>query len=104
LTQNLYVTGAERGSGKSVVVLAMMDILSGHDGRIGFFRPVIRSQEAHDELAYLISERYQLDFPPEVMYGCTSEVARELIAADRYDDLLKAVLEKFGSIRISQRI
>jgi len=37
MTQNLYVTGAERGSGKSIIVLAMMDILSGHDGRIGFF-------------------------------------------------------------------
>jgi len=95
MTQNLYVTGAERGSGKSVIVLAMMDILSGHDGRIGFFRPVIRSPESHDELAQLISERYQLDFPPEAMYGCTSDVARELIAADRYADLLKVVLEKF---------
>jgi len=54
------------------------------------------AQEAHDELVYLISERYQPDFPPEAMYGCTSDVARELIAADRYDDLLKAVLENSG--------
>ena len=75
MTQNLYVTGAEHGSGKSVIVLAMMDILSGHGGRTGFFRPVIRSQDAHDELVYLLSERYQLDFPPAAMYGCTS--ARE---------------------------
>ena len=67
MTQNLYVTGAERGSGKSVIVLAMMDILSGHAGRVGFFRPVIRSPAVPDDLVHLISECYQLDFTPEAM-------------------------------------
>ena len=37
--QNIYVTGAEQGSGKSIIMLAMMDMLSGYAGKIGFFRP-----------------------------------------------------------------
>ena len=43
MAQNLYITGAEHGSGKSVIVLAMMDYFSGHTGKVGFFRPVTRS-------------------------------------------------------------
>lgn len=34
--QNIYVTGAEQGSGKSIIMLAMMDMLSGYAGKIGF--------------------------------------------------------------------
>ncbi|MGD8672113.1 MAG: AAA family ATPase, partial [Thiogranum sp.] len=40
MAQNIYITGAEQGSGKSVVVLAMMETLSGHGDTPGFFRPV----------------------------------------------------------------
>ncbi len=99
MTQNLYVTGAERGSGKSVIVLAMMETLSGHGGKVGFFRPVIRAGLQRDQLIDLITQRYQLDFPYESMYGCDSDVARQLIVADRYDELLKRVLEKYQHLQ-----
>jgi len=53
MAQNLYVTGAEQGSGKSVIVLAMMETLSGHGGRLGFFRPVVHP-ETPDHLIQLV--------------------------------------------------
>ena len=99
MTQNLYITGAERGSGKSVIVLAMMEFLSGRGGQVGFFRPVIRSAEQQDPLIELITKRYQLDWPYEEMYGCSADVARELIAADRYDELLKTVLVRYRRLQ-----
>ena len=101
MAENLYISGAERGSGKSVIVLAMMEFLSGHGGRVGFFRPVIRSGEQRDELIHLIAERYRLDIPYEAMYGCSSELARELIAANRYDELLKTILVKYRDLQSS---
>ena len=52
--QNIYVTGAEQGSGKSIIMLAMMDMLSGYAGKIGFFRPIINDSENKDELIQLI--------------------------------------------------
>jgi phosphate acetyltransferase len=89
MTQNLYITGAESGSGKSVIVLAMMEYFSGHTGKTGFFRPVTRSGEQRDQLIHLVTQRYQIDSAYEDLYGCSNDVARQLIAEDRYDELLK---------------
>ena len=99
MTQNLYIAGAEQGSGKSVIVLALMEALSGRAGKVGFFRPVIRSADRRDELIHLISERFQLDFPYADMYGCSGEQARQLLKEDRYSDVLKRVLEKYRQLQ-----
>lgn len=98
MTQNIYISGAEKGSGKSLVVLAMMEILSGHGEHTGFFRPVIRSDQPEDRLIQLIRQRYGLDQPPETMYGCTTDEARELLSADRYSELLKIILAKYRQL------
>ncbi len=98
MAQNLYITGAERGSGKSVIVLAMMETLSGHGGQVGFFRPVVHP-DARDPLIQLVAERYQLDCAYADMYGCSSDNARELITKDRYDELLQRILGKYRELQ-----
>jgi phosphate acetyltransferase len=37
--QSIYIAGAGSGSGKSVVVLGFMELLSAINRRVGFFRP-----------------------------------------------------------------
>jgi len=96
MTHNLYITGAEQGSGKSVIVLAVMELLSGYAEKVGIFRPVVRSTPQEDNLLRLITTRYQLDAPPESLYGVNLETAGELIKTDRYDELLRIILDKFG--------
>lgn len=95
MSQNLYVTGAERGSGKSAIVLGMMEFLLGRAGKVGFFRPVISAAHHPDRLIDLIATHYQLDFPYEAMYGCKGEEARALRAANRNDELLGRILDKY---------
>jgi len=98
MSQNIYIAGAGQGSGKSVIILAMMELLSGYAGKVGFFRPVIRFDGSQDSLIDLMSDRYQLDQPYESMYGCTSDEASKLIAKDRYDELLKIIMEKYKTL------
>lgn len=98
ISQNIYITGADEGSGKSVIMLAIMEMLFGHAGNIGFFRPIIHSGEEKDALIQLITHRYQLDQPYEAMYGCKSEQARELLADEQYEELLKTILAKYRSL------
>jgi phosphate acetyltransferase len=95
MAQNLYITGAEYGSGKSVIVLAIMELLAARSDRVGLFRPVIRTLPEQDPLLHLIRTRYQLQLPLEAMYGCTLDSARELIAAGRHAELVKRILEKY---------
>jgi len=86
--------GAEPDSGKSVVSLGIMEILSAVNRRIGFFRPVV-SASGGDDLTSLVLERYGLDLAPEMLYGCTAETARRLSVDGRYETLLKLILDKF---------
>jgi phosphate acetyltransferase len=95
MLQSLYIAGAEAGSGKSVVVLGMMETLSAINRKVGFFRPVIPRNSGKDDLTNLIASRYQLPLSGEMLYGCTAETARTLVAEGRYDDLLKLILSKY---------
>ena len=98
MNNNLYVTGAEYGSGKSVVVLAIMDILAGLSERIGIFRPVIQATPDDDALLHLLTDRYRLGHSLELSYGCDGNTARSLLADDRYDELQKRILEKYTQL------
>ncbi len=93
--QNIYITGAEQGSGKSIIMLAMMDMLSGSAGKTGFFRPIIDTEEDKDELIELIRHRYAVDIPYEAMFGCHQEEAQTLIEQNKYHELLKRILTKY---------
>jgi len=99
ISQNIYITGADEGSGKSVIMLAMMEMLFGHAGNIGFFRPIIHSDDGKDALIQLVSHRYQLAQPYEAMYGCKSDQARKLLADEQYEELLKIILAKYRTLQ-----
>lgn len=93
--QSIYIAGAGAGSGKSVVVLGFMELLSAVSRKVGFFRPFAPRGSDQDGLTALIRARYELPFPDEMLYGCTVETARQLIGSGRYDELLKLILNKY---------
>ena len=93
--QSIYIAGAGSGSGKSVVVLGFMELLSAINRRVGFFRPIVSRDVHEDSLTTLIRKRYDLPFPAKQLYGCTAEQASELVASGHYDELLKRILDKF---------
>ena len=93
--QSIYIAGAGAGSGKSLVVLGFMELLSAINRRVGFFRPLVDSAMQDDNLTSLIRDRYDLPFPAEQLYGCTAEMARDLVSAGQYDELLKLILNKY---------
>lgn len=99
MNQGVYITSAEPRSGKSVIVLGIMEILSGRMGKIGFFRPVVQDEKNPDHITTLIIRRYNLDIPYEKAYGCSYETAREMLVRDRNDDLLKRILEKYRALQ-----
>ena len=96
---HLYITGAEAGSGKSAISLAMMDLLSGTTDRLGVFRPVVSGSPDTDPLLELVTSHFALELPGDELYGCTIETARRLLADDRYDELLKLILDRFSALK-----
>jgi phosphate acetyltransferase len=96
--KSIYIFGSEPHSGKSVVLLGIMDLLSRHVQKLGFFRPLVREEEAKDDAIRLISSRYHLPFPARIRYGMTLDKARALVGDEKYDELLKGILEAYRSL------
>ena len=95
---SLYVAGAGVGTGKSVVALGLMEMLSAFNRHLGFFRPIVQRSPQEDSLLELIRRRYSLPFPPEMLFGCTAEEAQHLLGSGHYDELVKRILTKFKAL------
>jgi phosphate acetyltransferase len=98
MAQCIYITGAEPWSGKSVVVLGLMEWLWNQGRTVGFFRPVITSEDQPDRLIHLILARYGSRFPYVAMYGCTHEQALDLVGGERQDALFELILDKYKAL------
>jgi phosphate acetyltransferase len=98
MSQGIYIVSAEPRSGKSVIALGVMEMLSGRMGKIGFFRPVVRDESKPDNITRLIIRRYGLDLPYEKLYGCGYDVAHDMFSRNREEDLLKMILGKYRDL------
>jgi len=95
MAQCMYIAGAEAQCGKSVIVLGLMEWLWNHGRTVGFFRPVIMSQDQPDRLIHLVQTRYGSRFPLVAMYGCSYEEVLELGGGDRQETIFKLILDKY---------
>ena len=98
MSNNLYIAAAEAGSGKSLVVLGLMELLSGHVQKIGFFRPVVASATEKDDHIRLIAERYKLPFAYDAMYGMTGRNAVDLMQDGDNDSVFTGILDKYKKL------
>ncbi len=101
MATNLYIAPVHRGSGRSLVALGLMEFLSRRTARLGFFKPVLESDDPRVEPLFLIARRYRLAFPPEALHGVTLEEARRRVAAGQYEGLLKDILARFKEVERS---
>jgi phosphate acetyltransferase len=93
LARNLYITAMEPQSGKSVVALGLMELLSTRVERPGFFRPIVTSEP--DPAIELIRRRYRLDAPPEQLRALTEAEALEL---GDYEEQRKRVVSAYKAV------
>jgi phosphate acetyltransferase len=98
MLRNLYITAIEAGSGKSLVLLGIMELLSKRVEKLGFFRPIIHGGDRPDNDIELIRSRYQLNCTYESQYALTRREAQRLIAGGRFDELLKQVIEAYKAL------
>lgn len=95
MARKLYVTAMEPQSGKSVVALGLMELLSARVERLGFFRPIVPSADEPDAQIELIRRRYQLAAPYEQMHALSQE---EAAAVPAYEELRKRVVEAYKQL------
>jgi phosphate acetyltransferase len=97
MSRNLYIAAIEPRSGKSVVALGIMELLSRRLHKIGFFRPVI-PDVGRDNNIQLILSRYHLKMPYDDAYAYKNEDAQTMVAEGRSEELLKNILDKYKTL------
>lgn len=95
MTENLYISSLESNSGKLVVSLGVMEMLSRRIDRLGFFRPISTGAADNDSHIRLLADRFNLSLPTELMVGVSHEQARELISTGEERRLFREIVAGF---------
>lgn len=98
MAKNLYVTAAEGKSGKSPVVLGMMQLLLRSLRKVAFFRPIINQPQdsgARDHGIDLVLKRFDLHIPYEDTYAFTLQTARNMMNNGQHEAMLETILNKY---------
>ncbi|MER5601112.1 phosphate acetyltransferase [Streptomyces sp. NPDC002265] len=96
MTRSVYVTGIDRGDGRQVVELGVMELLTRQVDRVGVFRPLVH--EGPDRLFELLRSRYRLTQDPASVYGMDYHEATALQAEQGTDELLSALVDRFHQV------
>ncbi|MEU8570697.1 phosphate acetyltransferase [Streptomyces pathocidini] len=98
MTRSVYVTGIDRGDGRQVIELGVMELLTRHVDRVGVFRPLLHADGGPDRLFDLLRARYRLSQPAETVYGITYTEAAALQAEKGTDELVSQLVERFHRV------
>lgn len=100
MAKSLYITTTKAKSGKSSIVLGIMQLLLRDLHKVGFFRPVINPSEPgqKDHDIDLVLSHFYLGITYEDTYAYTMDEAKKLIQAGKQAELLENILVKFKQL------
>ncbi|WP_405612113.1 phosphate acetyltransferase [Streptomyces sp. NBC_01511] len=97
MTRSVYVTGIERGDGRQVVELGVMELLTRQVDRVGVFRPLVHAN-GPDRLFDLLRARYRLTQDPASGYGLGYAEAAGIQAEGGTDELVQQLVRRFHEV------
>jgi phosphate acetyltransferase len=100
MANSILVTATQRGSGKSTVVLGLINLLERTLGHVGYFKPVcLPGEDGIDPDVQLMKDSLGLDFTLQEMAPVTLDEVAEALATGKYDQLLDRIIEAYQRIQ-----
>lgn len=96
MARSVYVTGIDRGDGRQVVDLGVMELLTRQVDRVGVFRPLVH--DGPDRLFELLRARYRLSQSAETVYGLDYHEASAIQAEEGTDELVSRLVTRFHRV------
>ncbi|MER7763072.1 phosphate acetyltransferase [Streptomyces sp. NPDC097619] len=96
MTRSVYVTGIDRGDGRQVVELGIMELLARQTGRVGVYRPLLH--DGPDRLFDLLKARYRLEQDPATAHGMEYHEATALLAEQGLDELVSRLVDRYHRV------
>ena len=100
MSKNLYVSATEERSGKSAVVLGVMQMLTRELHNVAIFRPIINDpgEGNKDHDIDLMIRHFKLSIPYRDTYAYTLKQTRELINSGQHALVLENILNKYKAL------
>jgi phosphate acetyltransferase len=95
MSKNLYLTTTGPAAGKSAIALGLMSSLLRGIRRVGYFRPIGRSDvraDIPDPNARLICSVFELNCDPAAVVGMQAQQAMEMITSGRQAEMMEEIL------------
>ncbi|MFG5722798.1 phosphate acetyltransferase [Streptomyces murinus] len=96
MTRSVYLTGIDRGDGRQVVELGVMELLTRQVDRVGVFRPLVH--DGPDRLFELLRARYRLSQDPATVIGMDYREASAIQAEQGTDELVSTLVDRFHQL------
>ncbi|MFG2295668.1 phosphate acetyltransferase [Streptomyces sp. NPDC048603] len=93
MTRSVYLTGIDRGDGRQVIELGLMDLLTRQTGRVGVYRPLLH--DAPDRLFDVLRGRYRLEQDPATAFGMEYHEASAVLAEKGTDELVSRLVDRY---------
>ncbi len=99
MSKSVLVTATQRGSGKSMVALGLVNLLEANLAKVGFFKPIgQKGMDGMDPDVRLLKESLGLDFTLDEMVPVTMDDVSDALARGTFDQLMDRILEAFEHI------
>ncbi len=104
MANKLYVAGTEPRSGKSAIILGLMELLTRNIKKVAFFKPLIEVDYSRvgkirrDNTLKLIKHHYNLCAEYDEMYAYTVTEASQLISLGKNAELHEGIMAKYNNL------
>lgn len=102
MSKSLYIAATEARSGKSAIVLGVMQLLLTHLRKVAIFRPIIHDNpQGRDHDIDLILRHFKLNQEYETTYAYTQSQATRMLNDGKHSLLMEKILDKFKALENS---
>jgi len=99
MAKSLYISTTNARSGKSTIVLGIMQLLLRDLQNVGFFRPIINPVDGErDYDTDLVLSHFYLGMRYEDTYAMTLDEAKKLVNADKQNQMIEIILNKYKQL------
>lgn len=97
MSKGIYVATIEPNSGKSIVVLGLMQMLLGKTAKVGYFRPIIEDVGAGemDNHIKTVLSYFELDINYKKTYAFTRNQVLDMYNQGKSGDVIDEIIRKF---------
>ena len=100
MSKGIYVATIEPNSGKSIVVLGLMQMLLGKTAKVGYFRPIIEDVEAgeFDNHIKTVLSHFEIDINYKKTFAFTRNQVLDLYNQGKSGDVIDEIIRKYKNL------